>query len=109
MGARLVSLALQPDWATLSPNARLVFITMCQMSQDRDNNGHPPRTYWGGHGTLAALLFGSEEDASLRKVRRAIAELTDAGAVELLHPAHRRRQATYLVAPDNWPKQDKLT
>jgi hypothetical protein len=108
MGARLVSSALNPDWATLSPTARLVFITMCHTSKDKEAEGVPARTYWAGHGYLAIVIAGEETPSSLQRVKRAIAELIAAGAVERIGSAHRSRQMTYLVCPDAWPNQPKI-
>ncbi len=106
MGARLVSLALQPDWATLSPRARLVLISMCQRSLDkRSDNGYPPRTYWAGHDGIAAQVYGRADDSTLRQVRKAIKELEDAGAIAPLATAvGRAGKASYLMTPDNWPR-----
>lgn len=110
MGARLVSLALQPDWAVLSPRARLVLITMCQRSLDkRSDNGHPPRTYWAGHDGLASQVYGRCDDSALRQVRKAIQELEQAGAIETLTVAiGRAGKSSYLLTPENWPQQPML-
>ena len=102
MGARLVSVALLPDWAGLSAPARLGLVAMCQTAHDRACDDIPAGTYWGGHAALAVALFGGDGPSELRRVRRIIAELVEAGAVELVEPAHRRRQATYRVTPDNF-------
>lgn len=108
MGARLVSLALNPDWAALSPTARLALITMCQTAKDREAEGIPARTYWAGHSYLAIVITGEETAAAKQRVKRAIAELIAVGAIERIGAAHRSRQMTYLVCPDAWPNQPKI-
>ncbi|PKQ20171.1 MAG: hypothetical protein CVT66_06205 [Actinobacteria bacterium HGW-Actinobacteria-6] len=108
MGARLVSLALNPAWSNLTPPARLAFITMCHTARDKDAEGIPARTYWAGHDYLAVVLAGEETDAARQRVKRAIAELIAAGAIERIGTAHRARQMTYLVQPDAWPNQPRL-
>lgn len=108
MGARLVSLALQPEWATLSPTARLVLVGMCHTARDKEAEGVPARTYWGGHGHLSIVITGDDTPAGRQRVKRAIGELIEAGAIERIGSAHRARQMTYLVQPDAWPNQPKL-
>ena len=110
MGARLVTQALNPVWANLSDTARLVLIAMCHTAKDQPAPGAPAQRYFAGHDNLILTLTG--EDGALppyrgstahknaqRRVKRAIQELTEAGAIELVEPAHRGRQATYLVTP----------
>lgn len=108
MGARLVTHALSPDWAHLTPSARLCLTTMCQTALDQadDTKGLPARLYWAGHGPIALTLFGDDSPGRLRVVRRLVAELVNQGAIEPVEPARRRRQASYLVTPDRWPTKD---
>lgn len=108
MGARLVSLALQPDWATLTPTARLVLIAMCHRARDTATPEQPARTYFAGQGYLAVQLWGEDTEGRRRIVRRAIQELVTNNAVELAAPARGRAQASYRVNPDNWPNRPPL-
>lgn len=100
MGARLVTQALHPAWAGLSDPARLVLIAMCQTAKDKGTDHEPPARYWAGRDWLALILTGHEPtDAARQRVKRAIRELVAAGAVEQLEPAHRGRNAIYLLTP----------
>lgn len=103
MGARLVSLALGPNWSELSPRARLVLVIMCQQSRDRDSDEGPAATFWGGHKAIAMALYGAYEAWQIREIRRDVAALVSLGAVQVENSARGRGQAIYRVTPDNWP------
>ena len=91
MGIRLVGAALSANWVNVSERARLVLAQMCYVAKDVSTNGHAPGTYWGGHQSLIVLVLGLDpkalSDAELgvaeRKIRRAVQELKDAGAITL--------------------------
>lgn len=108
MGIRLVGAALSANWSHLSERARLVLAQMCYVAKDVSSNGHAPSTYWGGHHTLIVTVLGLDPNAlspaelavAERKIRRAIQELTQAGALSLQVPAARGRMAVYRVHPD---------
>ena len=108
MGARLVTQALSPTWAHLSETARLVLITMCQTAKDHSTEHQAAGQYFAGHDYLVLMLTGRdpaldgwrttpEGRAAKQRVRRAMRELMDAEAIELLRPAHRGRNAVYAV------------
>lgn len=109
MGAMLVTQALSPAWAHLSDTARLVLIAMCQTAKDRPTEHQPAGQYFGGHGWLVLVLTGrdpvgewlqsTDYRSAKRRVARAVRELLDAGAIDLLQSAHRGRQAVYAVTP----------
>lgn len=108
MGIRLVGAALSVEWAQLSHAARLTLVQMCYVAKDVSTNGHAPGTYWAGHHGLILTVFGvdpgtlnpTELASAERRIRRAIQELKDAGAVSLQSPASRGRTAIYRVHPD---------
>jgi hypothetical protein len=82
MGATLAKLALGPEWADLSRPARLLLTHMAVTALD---NGERPRLYYAGHDALATVLFGDSgvTPSRLRRVRRYVKELIDAGAIEV--------------------------
>ena len=108
MGIRLVGCALSASWAHLSERARLVLAQMCYVAKDVSANEHAPGVYWGGHHALIITVLGQDPEAlsevemrtAERKIRRAIQELKDAGAVTLQSSASRGRMAIYRVHPD---------
>lgn len=112
MGIRLVGYALSTHWSHLSERARLVLAQMCYVAKDTSTNGHAPGTYWGGHQTLIISVLGQDPEAlseaelrtAQRKIKRAVQELKDAGAVTLASSASRGRTAVYRVHPDEFTK-----
>lgn len=112
MGARLVSLALSPVWGDLPDTARLVLVAMCQTAKDHPGPTQASGQYFAGHDTLVLTLTGQdpglpplrgtpEAAAALKRVKRAVAQLVAAGAIELVQSAHRGRHAIYQVTPDS--------
>jgi hypothetical protein len=84
---------------------------MAHTALDEAKDGKPAGHYWGGRDLLAMSLQpdwpeGDDEHVRHQRtllretVRRALAELVKAGAVERVGSAHRRRQAVYKVLPD---------
>jgi hypothetical protein len=112
MGIRLVGAALSANWVHVSERARLVLAQMCYVAKDVSSNGHAPGTYWGGHDTFIISVLGQDPGAlsdtelstAQRKIKRAIQELKEAGAVTLQCPASRGRHAIYRVHPDRIEK-----
>ena len=110
MGIRLVGAALLPDWAHLSDRAHRVLVHMCYVAKDTATNGHAPATYWGGHDVLILTCLGVDpdqlgeaaHDTAARKIKRAIQELKDAGALTLMSPASRGRHAVYRLHLTPW-------
>lgn len=111
MGVRLVGLALAPDWSVLSDRARLVLVHMAYTAKDSTSNGHAAGTFWAGHSALIVgvlgldpdSLSGPELEAAQHKIKRAIQELKQAGAITLTSTATRGRTAVYRVHPDRFP------
>ena len=107
MGVRLAVLAAQPAWGNLDYAARSILLIMSLTARDSPTPNTPAATYWGGHEYLATALRGNAEPAALQVVKRAIRELRQAGAIELVEAAHRGRQAVYRVTVKE-PNQDML-
>lgn len=114
MGARLIGLALQPEWAHLDPGTRIVLHTIALTARDTGTEKAPVGRYWAGNDYLAMVLTGRPlddqnhaDDAGLQAVKRALRKLREAGAIRLLEPAHRGRQAVYEVTLAQ-PLQDML-
>lgn len=110
MGIRLVSQALSPEWGCLSETARLVLISMCYIALDTASGNQPARRYFAGHEVLILTLTGQDpsdsawcnsknHQAAQRRVKRAVRELADAGAIAVLAPANGRRKAIYEILP----------
>lgn len=109
MGATLASAAIT-RWPHLTDRARLVLVTMCLQARDRATGSIPAATYYGGHHDIAARMFGVEEptDADLLKVKRAMKELRESGAVVVAQPACRGRTTVYRLDVTGLPNQDQL-
>lgn len=112
MGIRLVNEALSPAWGTLSETARLVLIAMCRTALDKTGGGGIERRYFGGHEDLILTLTGRDSHdpewartrehlAAQRRIKRAVRELVDAGAIICIQAANGRRKAIYEVLPRN--------
>jgi hypothetical protein len=81
-------------WGHLPDEPFRLLVFMALTSLDRDE---APR-FWGGRETLAVGLgrLGRERDpATIRSVRRNVAELVRFGAITRAGHAHRGRNATY--------------
>lgn len=110
MGIRLVGAALNPDWAHLSDRAHRVLVHMCYVAKDAATNGQAAATYWAGHDVLILTcldvdpdkLSQTEHDTAARKIKRAIQELKEAGAVTLISAASRGRTAVYRLTITPW-------
>lgn len=109
VGIALVKEAMAPQWAELSPFARLVLVHMATTALDHTVNGLDPRLYYAGHGPLCLFVAGVGEEAgtayssALRRVRRAIKELTEAGAIVQARPAVNGRNAVYELNTSSIP------
>lgn len=105
MGVQLAKWALSPDVAArgLSSTARLVLVAMCFTAQDRDTAATEARLWWGGHESLMIQLAGDVPDdereraALARRIKRAISELVEAGAIVLVEAPGRGRRAIYRI------------
>jgi hypothetical protein len=99
VGWDLVEPLLRGHWAELSGSARLLLARMALSALD---DGQPPR-YFGGHEELAQTLdgqlhdVGPKRDAQLRRVRRLLDQLRQAGAIEIAKTAHLGHRAEYTL------------
>jgi len=83
MGARLVTLVLM-RWSQLGDAEFRLLVRMAHTALDERSSGVPAATYFGGHDLLAATLRsdGGSQTTLLRRVRKAVTLLVEAGAVE---------------------------
>lgn len=117
MGAQLVSAALDPHWATLSPVARIVLVKMALTAKDKATTQQPAGEYWGGYAPLIAALRGDipdartpERDAADQQIKRAIRELRNAKAVEPIDTATGRTRSRYrLTLTPSQPVDNLIT
>lgn len=108
MGIRLIGQALLPDWACLSDRAHRVLIHMAYTAKDTASNGYAAATYWAGHEPLIIAVLGLDPDqltrteleVAQRKIKRAVQELKEAGAITLISSASRGRTAIYRIHPN---------
>lgn len=110
MGIRLVTQALSPQWGHLSETARLVLIAMCHTALDKPHGTTPARRYFGGHEQLILTITGQDSRdpdwagsdqhvAAQRRMKRAMRQLVDSGAVEVITRANGKQKAVYEVLP----------
>lgn len=105
MGIQLTKWALSADVGArnVSPFARLVLVCMTFQAQDRATDNAPAREWWGGHDMLMIQLAGDVPDdardraALARRIKRAIAELIDAGLIVQTEAGRRGQNATYRI------------
>src|SRR4051812_49097393 len=83
MGATLVTQVLA-HWSHVSDRAFRVLVRMAVTALDKPQNGNPANIYRGGRELLAMSLRnkGGTDRTRFRSVAEAVAELTDAGAIE---------------------------
>lgn len=110
MGMALVREAMGPHWASLTPFSRLVLVHMATTALDRPNqDGDESRLYFAGHGPICLFVAGVGEDegaayeSALRRVRRAIRELLDAGAIVQVRRSVNGRRAVYELTTSSIP------
>jgi hypothetical protein len=100
MGATLVTQVLA-HWSHLSDRAFRVLVRMAVTALDKPQNGNPANIYRAGRDLLAMTLRseGSTE-TRYRAVKRAVAELTEAGAIEHLVTGWAGQNAVYRLTLD---------
>lgn len=112
MGMALVREAMGPHWASLTPFSRLVLVHMATTALDKANTvGDEARLYFAGHAPIVLFVAGvGEESAGTRayesarkRVARAIAELTEAGAIRVARRAVNGRVAVYELTTSSIP------
>lgn len=102
MGIGLVKEALLPAWKDLTPFARLVLVQMASTAYDDTVDGVEGRLFWGGHAFISVMLLGVGDDtpewpAAQRRVRRAVRELMEAGAINYRKKASAGGRAVYEI------------
>lgn len=96
MGARLVTLVLM-RWAQLGDAEFRLLVRMAHTALDERSDGRPAATYFGGHELLAATMRsdGGSMSTVLRRVRKAITNLSAAGAIERVGSARSGNNQVY--------------
>ncbi len=105
MGVHLVAAACGPEWAHLSDRARVVLFHMAIAALDTDNGETPAATWWKGLDSLILDVLGLDpgelsstaKKTAFRKIQRAVQELREAGAIELLQQGHNGHPSVYRV------------
>jgi hypothetical protein len=102
MGATLVTQVLA-HWSHVSDRAFRVLVRMAVTALDKPQNGNPANIYRGGRELLAMSLRnkGGTERTRFRSVAEAVAELTDAGAIEHLVTGWAGQNAVYRLTLGN--------
>jgi hypothetical protein len=101
MGAELVGLALA-HWTHVSDRAFRVLVRMSLTALDKPNRGRPAAVYLGGRELLAMTLRSDKgsPETRYRIVKRALAELSEAGAIQHLKPGWAGQNAVYRLTLD---------
>lgn len=96
MGASLVVQVLV-SWSHLSDRAFRVLVRMAVTALDKPQNGQPAGIYHGGREMLSMSLRskGGTERTRYRSVAEAVAELTEAGAIQHLATGWAGQNAVY--------------
>jgi hypothetical protein len=102
MGASLVVQVLA-NWSHLSDRAFRVLVRMAVTALDKPQNGQPAAIYHGGRELLAMSLRskGGTDRTRYRSVAEAVAELTDAGAIQHLAIGWAGQNAVYRLTLSN--------
>lgn len=92
MGAAHVS-ACYAQWSHLPDRPFRVLAYMALIAKDST----PEPTFWGGRDALCIALGIEADPAGYRVIRRALAELIDAGALERKYVGHAGKRSEYRV------------
>jgi hypothetical protein len=84
-------------WAQLGDAEFRLLVRMAHTALDERSGGNPAATYFGGHELLAATMRtdGGSASTVLRRVRKAITNLTAAGAIERVGAARSGNNQVY--------------
>ena len=106
MGAGLVALVLT-HWTHVSDPAFRVLVRMSLTALDKPQNGHEPKIYRGGRELLAMSLRSDKgsEQTRFRAVRKALAELSEAGAIQHLQLGWAGQRSVYRLTLDRVEKE----
>lgn len=102
MGANLVTQVLA-QWTHLSDRAFRVLVRMAVTALDKPKDGKPANIYHGGR-ELLAMSLRSEKGSTgtrYRSVKRAVAELSEAGAIQHLRSGWAGQNAVYRLTLGN--------
>ncbi len=104
MGAHLVAEALA-RWTHVSDRAFRVLVRMALTALDSPSKGRPAAVYHGGRELLAMSLRSEKgtPETRYRAVKRAVAELTEAGAIEHLRTGWAGQNAVYRLTLGHAP------
>lgn len=107
MGARLVAWVLV-RWTHVSDVEFRVLVRMAHTSLDERSGALPAATYFGGHELLMATLRqeGGSPSTVLRRVRKAITGLVEAGAIERVNAARSGANQVYRLTLEGVRKID---
>jgi hypothetical protein len=95
MGAQMVAQVLA-CWTDVSDRAFRVLVRMALTALDKPQNGHSAGIYRGGRDLLAlSLRSDGSDETKYRAVKRAIAELTEVGAIEHIATGWAGQNAVY--------------
>jgi hypothetical protein len=96
MGANLVTQVLA-HWTHVSDRAFRVLVRMAVTALDKPKDGKPANIYHGGRELLAMSLRSEKGslDTRHRSVKRAVAELSEAGAIQHLRSGWAGQNAVY--------------
>ena len=108
MGIGLVQEVQHPGWAFLETPARFVLSIMAARCYDKPTDGKEAGLYYGGHAELVFSWLGVPKDSpdypkAERRVKRVIAQLLEAGAIERKRHAVNGRRAEYRVTTSRPP------
>lgn len=108
VGANLVSQVLA-HWTHVSDRAFRVLVRMALTALDKPTDKQPAAVYHGGRELLAMSLRSEKGSASTRyrAVKRAVAELTDAGAIRHLQAGWAGQNAVYRLTLDRARARDE--
>lgn len=100
MGVGLAARALQVPAEKVGPFAARLLVGMALKARDQGTQKVPAAHYFGGHAGLAITVGEWPDESTLRRVRRNIRALEDAGYVVRERAGRRGTTASYrLVLP----------
>lgn len=101
MGARLAA-QVYAQWSHLHDRPFRLLVHMALTVKDATEKP----TYWGGREAMADMLGARGTDESRRQtVKRAIRELTAAGAIKCVYQGHAGKRSEYRITLDNHPEK----
>lgn len=100
MGVGLAARALQVPATKVGPYAARMLVGMALKARDQGTRTTPAGVYFGGHAGLALFIGEWPDESTLRRIRRNMRTLEDAGYVVVEREGRRGVTALYrLVLP----------